>query len=740
MAEERADRDLADEGFPRASSVPRWIDNLVALGWRVLVVVGLAVVLWYLAMLMWTAVASVVVAVIVAAVFAPLVLRLRSAGRSRGAAAGIVWVTVIVIGAGLLLVVVIALVPYLQDVVDSIEAGLADLQSRLSEADIPDWIGRAVADAVDTAKESAGDAIGGFVASAAQAVTVLILATFLLFFLLRDGDKAWLWAFQALGDHKREHITTAGDDALARVGGYLRGTTILALTIAITDYLFMFLLGVPLALPLAILAFLAAYIPYFGGIVASGLVLLVTLSAVGPGPALVMLVLLAVRGALLSYLLRPQVYRRTVSIHPALVLIVLPAGFELAGAIGLFAAVPVTALVLAVGGSVVALLEPDPRPVLPGIVPAWLDQVAQFSWRILIAVAFVALLVGILNIVPLAVLTVLLAAVLAATLAPLMTALMRRGRSRGRAAAIAVGGGFLAVAALMTLAFGALVARAPEMAEAASSGARSISDESGGQLDLASGAVSEGAGAAVRAIVGLAEGIAGIVALTVLGTLLAFYLLRDGGQLWRRIIDRIRPDAEAQVDAAGSRAFEVLGGYMLGTAAVSFVGAGSQFVIMIVLGLPLAVPIFVLSFFLGFIPYIGSFISTLMAFLVAVALGDAADVVIMAIWTLVFNLVQGNVVSPVVYGRTVHLHPAVVLVAIPAASGVAGILGMFIIVPALGVVSATWRTVVSVLGLPPNDAALLEPTPPPEATSPDVPTPPPEPPPASKALDASANT
>jgi len=65
MAEERADRDLADEGFPRASSVPRWIDNLVALGWRVLVVVGLAVVLWYLAMLMWTAVASVVVAVIV---------------------------------------------------------------------------------------------------------------------------------------------------------------------------------------------------------------------------------------------------------------------------------------------------------------------------------------------------------------------------------------------------------------------------------------------------------------------------------------------------------------------------------------------------------------------------------------------------------------------------------------------------------------------------------------------------
>ena len=64
------------------------------------------------------------------------------------------------------------------------------------------------------------------------------------------------------------------------------------------------------------------------------------------------------------------------------------------------------------------------------------------------------------------------------------------------------------------------------------------------------------------------------------------------------------------MDAAGSRAFEVLGGYMFGTAAISLVGAASQLVIMVVLGIPLALPVFVLSFFLCFIPYIGGFIST----------------------------------------------------------------------------------------------------------------------------------
>jgi predicted PurR-regulated permease PerM len=153
----------------------------------------------------------------------------------------------------------------------------------------------------------------------------------------------------------------------------------------------------------------------------------------------------------------------------------------------------------------------------------------------------------------------------------------------------------------------------------------------------------------------------------------------------------------AALSAAGSRAFDVLGGYMIGTAAISFVGAASQAVIMFLLGLPLVLPVFVLSFFGGFIPYIGGAITTLLAFLIAVSVGDPLGVLIMGIWTIVFNLVQGNVVAPLVYGRTTHIHPAIVLVSIPAGAAVAGILGMFIVVPAIGVVATTWRTVLSVM-------------------------------------------
>ena len=76
--------------------------------------------------------------------------------------------------------------------------------------------------------------------------------------------------------------------------------------------------------------------------------------------------------------------------------------------------------------------------------------------------------------------------------------------------------------------------------------------------------------------------------------------------------------------------------------------------------------------------------------LVAMAVGSTTDVIIM----FVFNIVQGNFVAPLVYGRAVSLHPAIVLMAIPAGGAIAGILGMFLVVPFLGVLAATWRTVL----------------------------------------------
>jgi len=77
----------------------------------------------------------------------------------------------------------------------------------------------------------------------------------------------------------------------------------------------------------------------------------------------------------------------------------------------------------------------------------------------------------------------------------------------------------------------------------------------------------------------------------------------------------------------------------------------------------------------------------------------------MGLFTIVFNIVQGNIVAPLVYGKAVNLHPAVVLAAIPAGGALAGIVGMFLAVPVLGVVATTWRTVLAVFGNDPPETA-----------------------------------
>jgi predicted PurR-regulated permease PerM len=88
-----------------------------------------------------------------------------------------------------------------------------------------------------------------------------------------------------------------------------------------------------------------------------------------------------------------------------------------------------------------------------------------------------------------------------------------------------------------------------------------------------------------------------------------------------------------------------------------------------------------------------------------VTFGTTSDVVLMLIFTVVFNIAQGNFVTPLVYGRSLSLHPAIVLMAIPIGGEIAGMLGMFLVVPVAAVVAATWRLLPAAIeaeGVPPT--------------------------------------
>ena len=235
------------------------------------------------------------------------------------------------------------------------------------------------------------------------------------------------------------------------------------------------------------------------------------------------------------------------------------------------------------------------------------------------------------------------------------------------------------------------------MVGAANAGAASADASTGGNAGALVGLVQSFGVGIVRTIAGGLSDLAGIAVVILLAVLLTYYFMRDGGAYVARIPRADGPGTTIarrggrspriqrprRVHGRDRRHLDLRGGDAVADHDDP--------------GLPYALPLAVLAVFGGFIPYIGSLITTGLAFLVTVATGSPTDIAIMAVFTIVFNIVQGNFVAPIVYSKVVSLHPAVVLVAIPAGNEIAGVIGMFLVVPFLGVFAAVWRTVLRVL-------------------------------------------
>ncbi|MEP7036096.1 MAG: AI-2E family transporter [Dermatophilaceae bacterium] len=178
---------------------------------------------------------------------------------------------------------------------------------------------------------------------AVEALTGFVLAVFCSIFFLRSGDRMWTWLLtQAGGDRRR------WDDA-ARAGwatfaGYTRGIVVIAATNAVLVGIALLILRVPLALPLALLTFFAAFIPLIGAPIALGVATLVALAARGPVVALLILGLIVVIGQIEGHLLHPMVMSRAVNLHPLVVALSVASGTLLAGVIGAVVAVPIVAV------------------------------------------------------------------------------------------------------------------------------------------------------------------------------------------------------------------------------------------------------------------------------------------------------------------------------------------------------------------------------------------------------------
>ena len=242
---------------------------------------------------------------------------LRGRGWSRSRSALVVTLGAALVIAFTAFVIVLAFVPYIQDVVGGITSGLDSLQAQLDQVRIPPDLVGAAQQAASDLESWMQSSVGAIIGAAGQVATVAILSFFLTFFLLMDGDKGWAWALQAGGEQRLDQVTDSGRDAIERVGGYLRGTAVLSAIRALAVLVFLWIGGVPLAAPLAVLVFLGGFIPYIGGLFTTLIVALVALGSNGLQTALVLVVLIAITNFLLGKLVGPAIYGRAVKIHPA---------------------------------------------------------------------------------------------------------------------------------------------------------------------------------------------------------------------------------------------------------------------------------------------------------------------------------------------------------------------------------------------------------------------------------------
>ena len=172
-------------------------------------------------------------------------------------------------------------------------------------------------------------------------MTVLTIA----FFLLLDGGRIANFLLAQVRREHQERVRTVAGDIYKSTGGYVAGALTLATAAGISTYILLSMLGVPFAVPLAVLMAFFDLIPLVGSTIGGVLVALVTLFADFPQDTLIWVVFVVVYQQVENSVLQPLVYRRAVNLHPLAVITAILIGSNLLGVLGALVAIPIAAAI-----------------------------------------------------------------------------------------------------------------------------------------------------------------------------------------------------------------------------------------------------------------------------------------------------------------------------------------------------------------------------------------------------------
>lgn len=336
---------------PRVAAPRLWSDNFGALATRslqlIVVIVLVAGIIWGLRTLS-TVFIPIILALILASTFWPVTkwLRARRVPAALAAAIELVGILLLLTGVGWLITWAV------RDEWDELSSSAHDgfeqlvewthtLPFSIDQDQLLQWRDQLM-DWVTSVNVGAG-AIAG-VGAVASFATGLVLMIVVLFFFLKDGPKIWRFLLRPFHGDALQRAERIGTKVVETFGSYVRGTASVALVDAIGIGIGLWILDVPLALPLAVLVFLLSFIPLVGATVAGILGALVALVANGPLSAVLVVGVVVLVNQLEGNFLQPVLMGRALKLHALVILLALTVGTVLSGILGAVLAVPLAAV------------------------------------------------------------------------------------------------------------------------------------------------------------------------------------------------------------------------------------------------------------------------------------------------------------------------------------------------------------------------------------------------------------
>ncbi|MFD5296608.1 AI-2E family transporter [Streptomyces mutabilis] len=338
-----------------------------------LILAMLAVALWVLGR-MWPIVWPLIVGLLLTTLTWPAARFLRRHGWPPALAAAVVTVAFLLAVTGIVALIAVPMSSQTDELTDGVVEGIERL--REWAAGPPLNIDDAqVTGALDSAMARIQDSVGSMVTAVASGVGTVVngvvtavLGVFLMFFFLKDGPRFLPWLGRQLPGRLATDVPAVALRSWETLGSFVRSQALVGLLDAVFIGLGLWILGVPLVLPLAVLTFVSAFVPIVGALFAGFVAVLIALVSNGLTDALIVLAIIVVVQQLEGNVFQPIIQSRGLGLHAAVILLAVTLGGSLAGIVGSLLAVPVAALIAVVWNYVREQLVDPPEEPAPAEV------------------------------------------------------------------------------------------------------------------------------------------------------------------------------------------------------------------------------------------------------------------------------------------------------------------------------------------------------------------------------------